>query len=61
MALQSLTYLAGDANGQIHVKHSKRAIGGLEVLVRVTHSGVCGTDVWQNLDIAILELMITVL
>ncbi|KUJ20897.1 NADP-dependent alcohol dehydrogenase [Mollisia scopiformis] len=45
MAFQSLTYLAGDSDGRIHVKHSKRAIGGLEVLVRVSHSGVCGTDV----------------
>ncbi len=45
MALQSLTYLAGDSNGAIHVKSSSRAIGTNEVLVRVTHSGVCGTDV----------------
>jgi len=27
------------------VKTSLRGIGGLEVLVRVTHSGLCGTDV----------------
>ncbi len=44
MNLHSLTYLAGDADGKIHVKKSTRAIGGLEVLVKVTHSGVCGTD-----------------
>ncbi len=45
MAFQNLSYLAGDADGRVHVKLSRRAIGGLEVLVRVTHSGVCGTDV----------------
>lgn len=45
MALQSPSYLAGDSNGIIHVKKSQRAIGGVEVLVKVTHSGVCGTDV----------------
>jgi alcohol dehydrogenase (NADP+) len=44
MALQSLSYLAGDSDGKIQIKHSKRAIEGLEVLVKVTHSGVCGTD-----------------
>jgi alcohol dehydrogenase (NADP+) len=45
MASQKLTYLAGGPDGKIHVKTSKRAIGGVEVLVRVTHSGLCGTDV----------------
>ncbi|KAG4420794.1 hypothetical protein IFR04_006074 [Cadophora malorum] len=45
MALETLTYLAGGPDGKIHVKKSQRAIGGVEVLVRVTHSGVCGTDV----------------
>ncbi|KAE8448164.1 hypothetical protein EG329_009768 [Mollisiaceae sp. DMI_Dod_QoI] len=45
MAFQNLSYLAGDADGRVHVKLSRRAVGGLEVLVRVTHSGVCGTDV----------------
>jgi alcohol dehydrogenase (NADP+) len=45
MALQTLNYLAGDSNGEIHLKKSQRAIGGVEVLIKVTHSGVCGTDV----------------
>jgi D-arabinose 1-dehydrogenase-like Zn-dependent alcohol dehydrogenase len=45
MAEQRLTYLAGDPDGNIVVKTSMRAIGNLEVLVRVTHSGLCGTDV----------------
>lgn len=45
MALETLTYLAGGPDGKIHVKKSQRAIGGVEVLVRVTHSGVCGTDI----------------
>ena len=44
MASQKLTYLAGSPNGKIHVKTSVRAIGGVEVLVRVSHSGLCGTD-----------------
>ncbi|CZR54307.1 related to ADH7-NADP(H)-dependent alcohol dehydrogenase [Phialocephala subalpina] len=43
--LESILYLAGGAGGRIQLKYSQRAIGGLEVLVRVTHSGVCGTDV----------------
>lgn len=43
---QKLTYLAGasDGSGVIQVQTSIRAIGGLEVLIKVTHSGVCGTD-----------------
>lgn len=44
MALQNLTYLVGDSNDCIQIKHSQRAIAGLEVLVRVTHCGLCGTD-----------------
>lgn len=44
MASQKLTYIAGDAEGKLHVKTSTRLIGDLEVLVRVTHSGLCGTD-----------------
>lgn len=44
MSSQVLTYLAGDADGKIHTKTATRAIGGLEVLVKVTHSGLCGTD-----------------
>jgi alcohol dehydrogenase (NADP+) len=45
MTEQKLSYLAGDPDGKIVIKTSIRAIGNLEVLVRVTHSGVCGTDV----------------
>jgi alcohol dehydrogenase (NADP+) len=45
MASQNLTYLAGGPDGKIQVKTSVRNIGGVEVLVRVTHSGLCGTDV----------------
>ncbi|TVY44183.1 alcohol dehydrogenase [Lachnellula subtilissima] len=41
---QKLTYLAGSPEGKIEVKTSVRVIGGIEVLVRVTHSGLCGTD-----------------
>lgn len=44
MSPKPITYLAGSPDGQIHVKKSTRAVGGVEVLVRVTHSGVCGTD-----------------
>ena len=44
MASKTLTYLAGGADGKIRVKRSVRAVGGVEVVVRVTHSGVCGTD-----------------
>lgn len=44
MASHKLTYLAGSADGKINVKTSVRAISGVEVLVRVTHSGLCGTD-----------------
>lgn len=43
MTSQKLTYLAGGPDGVIHVKSSLRGIGGLEVLVKVTHSGLCGT------------------
>ena len=45
MAFKKLTYLAGGADGKIAVKTSLRAIGGVEVLIKVTHSGLCGTDV----------------
>lgn len=45
MPAVNLTYLAGSPSGTIHLKHSTRAIGNLEVLVKVTHSGLCGTDI----------------
>jgi alcohol dehydrogenase (NADP+) len=41
---QKLTFLVGNKEGRIEVKSSERAVGNLEVLVKVTHSGVCGTD-----------------
>jgi len=45
MAEQELKYLAGGPDGKIVLKTSIRSIGNLEVLVKVTHSGLCGTDV----------------
>jgi len=45
MVSQEIKYLAGDPNGKIYIKHSTSFIGHLEVLVKVTHSGLCGTDV----------------
>ncbi|KAJ9151960.1 NADP-dependent alcohol dehydrogenase [Pleurostoma richardsiae] len=44
MATRKLTYLAGGEDGSIRVKTAVRAVGGLEVVVRITHCGVCGTD-----------------
>lgn len=44
MVSQNLTYLAGGSDGQIRVKTAVRNIGGLQVLAKVTHSGLCGTD-----------------
>lgn len=44
MASRSLTYLAGGADGKIRVKTSVRSVSRVEVVVKVTHSGVCGTD-----------------
>lgn len=45
MATQAITYLAGSPSGEIQLRKSERAIGNLEVVVKVSHSGVCGTDV----------------
>lgn len=44
MASRSLTYLAGGPDGKIRVKTSVRSVSRVEVVVKVTHSGVCGTD-----------------
>lgn len=41
---EKLTYLAGGPDGKVQVKTALRAMSGLEVLIKVTHSGVCGTD-----------------
>jgi threonine dehydrogenase-like Zn-dependent dehydrogenase len=43
--MQTLTYLAGDEDGTIRVRSSRREIHRVVVLVRTTHSGLCGTDV----------------
>jgi len=50
MASQQLTFLAGSADGKIKVKNSVRAIGIVEVLIKVTHSGLCGTDAHDRTD-----------
>ncbi|EXJ86688.1 hypothetical protein A1O3_03641 [Capronia epimyces CBS 606.96] len=42
---QKLTYLAGAPDGTIHQKSAEREIRAVEVVIRVTHSGLCGTDV----------------
>lgn len=44
MASKQLRYLAGGPDGKISVKTSLRKIGDVEVLIKVTHSGLCGTD-----------------
>lgn len=38
------SYLAGSATGALERRTAPIALGALEVLVRITHSGVCGTD-----------------
>ncbi|TVY85615.1 alcohol dehydrogenase [Lachnellula willkommii] len=40
-----ITYLSGSPTGAILTKSSTRILGNREVLVKVTHSGLCGTDV----------------
>jgi alcohol dehydrogenase (NADP+) len=50
MAEKVLTYLAGGPDGNIHAKTSTRAIGDVEVVVKVTHSGVCGTDAHDRMS-----------
>jgi alcohol dehydrogenase (NADP+) len=56
MSSQKLTYLAGSLDGNIHVKTSVRDIGGVEVLVRVTHSGLCGTESMTTLLVVVLDM-----
>ena len=41
---ETRTYLAGTASGALERRTAPIALGALEVLVRITHSGVCGTD-----------------
>lgn len=45
MFSQEVNYLAGKPDGKIQAKKSTRAVGNLEVVVKVSHSGLCGTDV----------------
>ncbi|RDW75748.1 NADP-dependent alcohol dehydrogenase [Coleophoma crateriformis] len=46
-----LTFLSGTSqSGVIQLRTSERDIGGLEVLVRVTHCGVCATDAHDRVD-----------
>ncbi|ERS97524.1 hypothetical protein HMPREF1624_05693 [Sporothrix schenckii ATCC 58251] len=42
---ETRTYLAGSPSGALQRRTAIIALGALEVLVRITHSGVCGTDV----------------
>ncbi|KJR82034.1 NADP-dependent alcohol dehydrogenase [Sporothrix schenckii 1099-18] len=42
---ETRTYLAGSPSGALQRRTALIALGALEVLVRITHSGVCGTDV----------------
>jgi alcohol dehydrogenase (NADP+) len=41
---ETRTYLAGTPSGELERRTAPIALGALEVLVRITHSGVCGTD-----------------
>ena len=42
--MPSFTVFKGSKSGQIVESTTTREIGPEEVLVRITHSGVCGTD-----------------
>ena len=41
----SFTVFKGSKDGKIVQSSSSREIGNDEVLVKITHSGVCGTDI----------------
>lgn len=42
---ETVTAFAAAPDGKVHEKHtSKKPIGDNDVGIRVTHSGVCGTD-----------------
>ena len=44
-AIETVKAFAGGADGKIHEKHNqKKPVGDDEVAIRVTHSGLCGTD-----------------
>lgn len=44
MSAETRTYLAGTPSGALERRTTPIDLGALEVLVRITHSGVCGTD-----------------
>lgn len=44
MSTQSIKFMVGGEDGTIRVKTTDRTVSGVEVLVRITHSGLCGTD-----------------
>ncbi|KAL1893340.1 putative secondary metabolism biosynthetic enzyme [Sporothrix stenoceras] len=41
---ETRTYLAGTPSGALERQTATIELGALEVLIRITHSGVCGTD-----------------
>lgn len=50
----SFTVYKGSANGKIVKDTTSRELGPREVLVKVTHSGLCGTDVhYKHADMAL--------
>jgi len=53
MAIE-FTVFKGSENGKIVESKSRRELGKSEAVVRITHSGVCGTDLHvQHQDIAL--------
>lgn len=44
MIEETRTYIAGTPSGALERRTVPIELGALEVLVRITHSGVCGTD-----------------
>ncbi|KAF7547020.1 hypothetical protein G7046_g9139 [Stylonectria norvegica] len=50
MSTKILNYLAGGKDGAIRIKKTTRELGDLDVYVRITHSGVCGTDEHDRID-----------
>lgn len=50
----SFTVFKGSKNGTIIQSKTTREVGPDEVLVKITHSGLCGTDIhFQNTDMAL--------
>ena len=44
VATHKFTVFKGDSEGKIISATSERQVGADEVLVKITHSGLCGTD-----------------